>query len=48
MTKERIEELYLQSIKLCNTIDKLAREEHLENTQDFLTWQDNINQISVR
>ncbi len=45
---QRIEELYKISINLCNTIDKLIRENELENTQDFLTWQDNINSISVR
>ncbi len=45
---ECLEQLYGESISLCNTIDKLVRENDLQDTQDFLNWQDKLNEISVK
>lgn len=43
-----INELYEQSINLCNTIHKLVVENNLSNTQECLDWLDKLNEISVR
>lgn len=40
--------LYKQSIKDLERIDELSREYGLENSQEFINWQDSINSISVR
>lgn len=40
--------LYKYSIKGLEKIDKLSREYGLENSQEFINWQDSINSISVR
>jgi hypothetical protein len=36
------------SIKTLEDIDKFIRKYNLENTQEYLNWQDKINKISVR
>lgn len=46
--KEYLKQLYKESVNLCDTVDKLAREFSLENTQDFINWQDKINEVSFR
>lgn len=46
--KECLEQLYEESINLCNTIDAIVREESLENSQKFLNWQDRLNKISIK
>ena len=35
-------------IFLANYYDKAVRHYALENTQNFINWQDNLNKISVR
>ena len=43
-----INDLYDQSINLCNIIHKLVVENNLSNTQEYLDWLDKLNEISVR
>ena len=43
----RIKELLEEAITRVIETDKLIREKHLENTQEFLNWQDKLNEISV-
>lgn len=46
--KMSMNELFQNSLELCNIIYKLAQEQHLQNTQEFINWQDKLNEISVR
>lgn len=41
-----MKELYDISIKLCEEIYQMSK--HLQNTQDFINWQDELNKISIR
>ena len=41
-----MKELYDISIKLCEEIYQMSK--HLQNTQDFINWQDKLNKISIR
>lgn len=36
------------SLKEIAKLDELVRSQHLENTQEFLNWQDKLNEISVK
>ena len=43
-----MKELFQNSIVLCEIIYKLVNEKHLNNSQEFLDWQDKLNELSVR
>ena len=43
-----INEMLSSSLKMIESIDKLIRCSGLENTQEFIEWQDTINGISVK
>lgn len=43
-----INEMLSSSLKMIESIDKLIRCSGLENTQEFIEWQDTINAISVK
>lgn len=43
-----MKELFQNSIELCEIIYKLVNEKHLNNSQEFLDWQDKLNELSVR
>ena len=43
-----INEMLSDSLKMIKNIDKLIRDSGLENTQEFIEWQDTINAISVK
>ena len=43
-----INEMLSSSLKMIESIDKLIRYSGLENTQEFIEWQDTINAISVK
>lgn len=36
------------NLKLANKIDEKIRKYNLENSQEYLDWQDSLNDISVR
>lgn len=43
-----LNQVFIISIKLCSYIDKYVRKKHLENSQEFINWQDELNKISVQ
>ena len=43
-----INEMLSSSLEMIMSIDKLIRDSGLENTQEFIEWQDTINAISVK
>lgn len=45
--QEYLKQLYEQSIHLCQTIDNLTHLIHLENSQEYLNWHDELNDISI-
>jgi len=48
MEKEYWEELFKAHIDAAKAIDRLVREYDMENSQEYLNWQDALNEISVR
>lgn len=34
--------------QLCSSLADLVEDNHLENSQEYLNWQDELNEISVR
>lgn len=47
MIKEVLKEMYDAHIQLTEQIVKLVNEHELQNEQDYLDWQDRINELSV-
>lgn len=45
---ELIREMLDESILTLEQIDEVMRAKGLENTQEFIDWQDNLNRISVK
>lgn len=43
-----IREMLDESILTLEQIDEVMRTKGLENTQEFIDWQDNLNRISVK
>lgn len=43
-----IREMLDESILTLEQIDEVMRARGLENTQEFIDWQDNLNRISVK
>lgn len=43
-----IREMLDESILTLEQIDEVMRAKGLENTQEFIDWQDNLNRISVK
>ena len=48
MNEELWKELFKAHIDAAKAIDRLAREYNMENSQDYLNWQDALNEISVK
>ena len=46
--KEKIKVVLEKSLELVRTTDKLVRDNKLENSQEFLDWQDELNALSVK
>ena len=46
--EEHIKTMLEKSLDLIRSTDKLIRNLKLENSQEFLDWQDDINAISVK
>ena len=47
MIKEVLKEMYDAHIQLTEQIVQLVNEHELQNEQDYLDWQDRINELSV-
>jgi hypothetical protein len=47
MIKEVLKEMYDAHIQLTEKIVQLVNEHKLQNEQDYLDWQDRINELSV-
>lgn len=47
-TKKFLKHAMKTHVDNANEIDELARRYGMENDQEFLDWQDSINEISVR
>lgn len=45
---EKIKVALEKSLELVRIADKLIRSHKLENSQEFLDWQDKLNAISVK
>lgn len=45
---ETLKTILTSSQELMINIDKLVRELALENSQEFLNWQDDLNALSVK
>ena len=45
---EKIKVVLEKSLELVRTTDKLVRDNKLENSQEFLDWQDELNALSVK
>lgn len=45
--KELILELYKQSIKLIETIEKTSIDNNMLDTQEYLNWKDELNRLSI-
>lgn len=43
-----IREMLDESILTLEQIDEVMRAKGLENTQEFIDWQDNLNRISIK
>lgn len=48
MEEKLWKELFKAHIDAAKAIDRLVREYDMENSQEFLDWQDELNEISVR
>ena len=46
--EEKIKVVLEKSLELVRTTDKLVRDNKLENSQEFLDWQDELNALSVK
>ena len=46
--EEHIKIMLEKSLELVRTTDKLVRDNKLENSQEFLDWQDELNALSVK
>ena len=46
--EEKIKVVLEKSLELIRTTDKLVRDNKLENSQEFLDWQDELNALSVK
>jgi hypothetical protein len=46
--EEHIKTMLKKSLELIRSTDTLIRNLKLENSQEFLDWQDDINAISVK
>ena len=46
--EEKIKVVLEKSLELVRTTDKLVRDSKLENSQEFLDWQDELNALSVK
>ena len=46
--EELIKVVLEKSLELVRTTDKLVRDNKLENSQEFLDWQDELNALSVK
>ena len=46
--EEKIKVVLEKSLELVRTTDKLVRDNKLENSQEFLDWQDKLNALSVK
>ena len=46
--EEHIKIMLEKSLELVRTADKLVRDNKLENSQEFLDWQDELNALSVK
>ena len=46
--EEKIKVVLEKSLELVKTTDKLVRDNKLENSQEFLDWQDELNALSVK
>lgn len=48
MKKELWKELFKAHIDEAEAIDRLVREHNMQDFQEYLDWQDKLNEISVR
>lgn len=48
MEEKLWKELFKAHIDAAKAIDKLVREYDMENSQEYLNWQDELNEISVK
>lgn len=48
MTKDLWKELFKANIDEANAIYRLAQDYNMLNEQEFLDWQDKLNELSVR
>lgn len=48
MTNDLWKELFKAHLDEAKVIDRLVREHNMENSQEYLDWQDKLNEISVR
>lgn len=48
MEEKLWKELFRAHIDAAKAIDRLVREYDMENSQEYLNWQDELNEISVR
>lgn len=48
MEEKLWKELFKAHIDAAKAIDRLVREYDMENSQEYLDWQDELNEISVR
>ena len=46
--EEKIKVVLEKSLELVRITDKLVRDNKLENSQEFLDWQDELNALSVK
>ena len=46
--EEKIKVVLEKSLELVRTTDKLVRDNKIENSQEFLDWQDELNALSVK
>lgn len=46
--EEKIKVVLEKSLELVRTTDKLVRDNKLENSWEFLDWQDELNALSVK
>lgn len=46
--EEKIKVVLEKSLELVRTTDKLVRDNKLENSPEFLDWQDELNALSVK
>ena len=46
--EEKIKVVLEKSLELVRNTDKLVRDNKLENSQEFLDWQDELNALSVK